>query len=678
MHHLLRRAALGASLTLAVPTALAEPARARSGVETQFVDPKVPATQDFYRHVNGKWLDQTAIPPDQARWGSFSVATEQSRAAIRELLEAAQKDASAAPGSERKKIGDYFKSFMDEARLESLGMTPLQPELLRIDAIKTKADLAAYFARNGRIDVSAPFLPIVHQDNRDATKYVVDLVQEGLGLPDRDYYLKDEPKLKATRTAYRAHVEKMLTLAGAAHAAQDADALLALETELARVQWTKVENRDPIKTYNKVPLAELAKMAPGFDWKRYLAEAGIADKVSYLIVSQPSYQTKLAGIVEATPLPVWQAYLRWHLIAARAPLLSKKFVDENFAFYGTALRDVPANEPRWKRGVNAVEAGMGEALGKLYVEQHFPASSKARMEALVANLLAAYKQSIDGLDWMGPATKKEAQAKLAKFTPKIGYPKTWRDYGKLAIKPDDLVGNVERADAFEYQRNIDKLGKPIDRDEWGMTPQTVNAYYNPELNEIVFPAAILVPPFFDAAADDAVNYGGIGAVIGHEISHGFDDQGSQYDGLGNLRDWWTAEDHTHFAAKTKALIAQYGHYEAVKGFPVNGELTLGENIADNSGLAIALKAYRLSLAGKPSPTIDGLTGEQRLFMGWAQVWRGKTREAEAVRRIKVDPHSPPEFRARGAVSNQDAFFESFGVKPTDGMWQPPGQRVHIW
>ncbi|MGZ3184220.1 MAG: M13 family metallopeptidase, partial [Telluria sp.] len=434
----------------------------------------------------------------------------------------------------------------------------------------------------------------------------------------------------------------------------------------------------PIKAYNKVNLADLNTVAPGFDWKTWLDASGLSGKATYVIVGQPTYLKSFMQVANDTSLDTWKAYLSMHLIDSYAGYLNKAFVDERFDFYGKTLSGVKEIEPRWKRGVGAVERAEGESLGKLYVAEYFPAERKARMEALVKNLLAAYKESINHLDWMSPATKKEAQAKLAKFTPKIGYPNKWKDYSALVVSRDDLVGNVMRARIWAADYEINKLGKPIDRDEWGMTPQTINAYYNPEMNEIVFPAAILQPPFFDAKADDAVNYGGIGAVIGHEISHGFDDQGSQYDGNGNLRDWWTAEDHKNFAAKTKALVEQYNAFEPVKGYHVNGALTLGENIADNSGLAIAYKAYHLSLKGKKAPVIDGLTGEQRLYMGWAQVWRAKTREAATIQRVKVDPHSPEEFRANGTVKNQPGFYEAFGVKEGDKMYLAPKDRVIIW
>jgi len=651
----------------------------QSGIETQYIDNKVRAQDDFYRHVNGKWLDTIEIPADRARWGSFYELYETAQQHLRQLIEDAAQDQQHQPGSESQKIGDLYNSFMDEAKLDQLGLTPLQKEFARIDAITDKQQIPALIAHLASIGVDTPYVPYVHQDNKDSTRYVFDLYQSGLGLPDRDYYLKpDDEKLSDALHKYQTHITTMLSMAGDRDAATKASSIVALETALAKVQWTKVENRDPVKLYNKVALADLPTIAPGYNWNAYLGEAGVTGKTDYLIVSQPSYITGFNQALQKTPLPVWKAYFRWHLLSDYAPYLSKRFVDEDFAFSGTALRGVPENEPRWKRGVKAVEQSIGEGLGKLYVARYFPPSSKARMEELVGNLLKAYRQSINTLDWMSPATKQQAQAKLAKFTPKIGYPNKWRDYSSLIIVPGDLVGNIMRAQSFEYQRDINKLGNPIDREEWEMTPQTVNAYYNPEKNEIVFPAAILQPPFFNPIADDAVNYGGIGAVIGHEISHGFDDQGSQYDGDGNLRDWWTADDHEKFKARTQQLVAQYNAYEPVPGYHVNGELTLGENIADNSGLAIAYKAYELSLKGKAPPVIDNMTGEQRLFMGWAQVWRGKSRENEQIRLIKVDPHSPASVRGTAPLKNQSAFFDAFTIRPGDKMWVPPDQRVTIW
>jgi putative endopeptidase len=444
------------------------------------------------------------------------------------------------------------------------------------------------------------------------------------------------------------------------------------------VQWSKVELRDPVKRYNKVELAKLGELTPGYDWKSALGAANVAGKVDYVIVGQPSYLSGFNQVLEKTDLATWKSYFEWHLLASYAEFLSKDFVDADFAFFETVLKGVPENEPRWKTGVATVNSVLGEAVGKEYVAKHFPAERKARMEELVQNLLVAYKDSIDTLDWMGPETKKEAQAKLAKFRPKIGYPSKWRDYSALTVKQDDLVGNMMRARQFAYNRSINKLGKPIDREEWGMTPQTVNAYYSSTMNEIVFPASILQPPFFDMRADDAVNYGAIGAVIGHEISHGFDDKGSQSDGDGNLREWWTKEDRAKFQAKADMLVKQYSGYSPLKGYNVNGELTLGENIGDNSGVAIAYKAYKLSLGGKPAPVIDGLTGDQRFFMGFGQVWRMKMREAQQIVQVKTDPHSPGQFRANGTMMNQPAFYEAFGVKEGDKMYLAPKDRVTIW
>ena len=650
----------------------------RTGVATDYIDPSVRAQDDFFTYLNGKWIKSTEIPADKSSWGSFAKLRDDTQPVLRAIIEksAASKPANA---TDAQRIGDFYASFMDEAKLEQLGLTPLNAELAKIAALKDKSELPALLAHLGQIGVTVPFDFGIHQDAKDSTKYVADIGQGGLGMPDRDYYLKaDDKKLADARAKYQVHVEKMLALAGEKDAAAKARAIVAFETELAKVQWTKVENRDPVKTYNKVMLADLATTAPGFNWQAWLDAAGIAPKTTYVIVSQPSYLKAFTGVANQTSLDTWKAYLQLHLIEGYASYLSKPYVDERFSFYGTTLSGVTEMEPRWKRGVSAVERTEGEALGKLYVEQNFPAERKARMEALVANLLAAYKDSINKLDWMSPATKKEAQAKLAKFTPKIGYPNKWKDYSALVIARDDLVGNVMRSRVVESNRELNKLGKPIDRDEWGMTPQTVNAYYNPELNEIVFPASILQPPFFDANADDAVNYGGIGAVIGHEISHGFDDQGAQYDGDGNLRDWWTAADHKNFAAKTKMLVNQYNGYSPLPGYNVNGELTLGENIADNSGLAIAYKAYKISLKGKPAPVINGLTGDQRFYMGWGQVWRVKMREAQQVVQVKTDPHSPGQFRANGTLMNQPAFYSAFGVKQGDKMYLAPSERVIIW
>jgi len=659
---------------------VATPQPLTSGIQLSHVDPAVRPQDDLYRHINGKWLDTVEIPADKARYGSFYELADSAEAQLRNIVDALQGDGKTISDADAIKVRDLYASFMNEAQLETLGLQPLQSEFERIDKLESKTAVTAYMAYALQQGVDAPIVPYIHQDNRDSTKYAVDFAQSGLGLPDRDYYLKDGEgaTYKKIREAYRQHIATMFSLASIADSQKIADSILKLETDLARVQWDKVTNRDPIKTYNKFLLAELPKLTSGIDWSTYLQAVGTKNKVDYVLISQPSYVTAYARILNKESLETWKVYLKWQWLSAYAQYLSKPFVEASFAFNGTVLRDIPQDRPRWKRGLAVVEAAIGEALGKLYVAKYFPAESKQRMQALVQNLMTAYQQSINTLDWMSDATKQAAQDKLSKFTVKIGYPDQWRDYSKLQIKADDLVGNIMRAQQFEYQRNINKLGGPIDRNEWGMTPQTVNAYYNPELNEIVFPAAILQPPFFNVLADDAVNYGGIGAVIGHEISHGFDDQGSQYDGDGNLRDWWTKQDHEKFASKTKALIKQYSAYEPVKGYRINGELTLGENIADNSGLAIAYKAYQLSLNDQPAPVMDEMTGDQRFYAGWAQVWRSKSREKEAIRLLTVDPHSPAAYRAWGATVNQESFYKVFEVTPNDKMYLAPEQRVSIW
>jgi predicted metalloendopeptidase len=656
-------------------TAAMRPAPMASGVDTEYVDPNVRPQDDLYRHLNGKWLDTFALPPDKGSYGSFTLINDATQEQLRTLVEGLN---AAAPSPDARKLADLYVSFMDEPRLETLGLTPLAADFAVIDALADRRDLAALIARFNRTSVGAPYDFGIDPDPKDSTRYAVTLTQTGLSLPDRDYYLKNDAKFADVRAKFLVHVEKMLGMAGDANARRSAAEILKLETAMAELQWTRVANRDPEKTYNKTALAELHRLMPGYDWQRYLEETGLAGKIDYVIVRQPSYFTGLDKLLGDTPLAVWKSYLKWHELSSAAPYLSKAFVDERFAFSGTVLRGIPQNRPRWKRGMDLLDGAMGEAIGRLYVDRYFPPQNKARMEALVANLLEAYRRDIDTLDWMSAQTKKGARAKLAKLVTKIGYPNSWRDYGDLNVIRDDLWGNVVRASEFEYRRGINKLARPIDRNEWFMTPQTVNAYYNPVMNEIVFPAAILQPPFFDARADDAVNYGGIVAVIGHEVSHGFDDQGSQYDADGNLRDWFTQEDHAKFAARTKALVAQYDAYEPVPGYHVNGELTLGENIGDNSGLALAYKAYQLALAGNAAPVIDGFTGEQRFFLGWVQVWRGKVREDQAIEAIKVDPHAPPAVRGTAPLVNQAGFYAAFDVKPGDKMYLPPDQRVTIW
>jgi putative endopeptidase len=673
----LRVAGFAVALLAAFPAPAAESAGRAAGIDRPSFDAGVRAQDDLFRHVNGGWLKATAMPADKAYIGSFDSIDEKIKEQLRALIEtaAAQRDSADA-----RRIGDLYTSFIDEAGVEKAGLASLADEMASIDAVATPNELAAALGRLTRLGANMPIGLDIDQDARNAERYVPQIGQAGLGLPDRDYYLvADDAKFREVREKYAAYLTRLFELSHASgDAAATAQAVIGLETALAKGQWTRVESRDPVKTYNRVDLAALAPLAPGLDWPVWLGATGLAGKTGDVVVAQPSYLGALAAQLSATPLPVWKAYLRAHLLESYAAYLSKDFVDARFAFTGTALNGQTENMPRWKRGIAIVDASEGEALGKLYVDRYFSAESKARMEKLVANLLAAYRDSIDALDWMSPATKKEAQAKLALLTPKIGYPKRWIDYATLEIRKDDLAGNVKRARAFEYARNLAKLGKPVDRDEWGITPQTVNAYYNPTLNEIVFPASVLQPLLFDPGADDAVNYGAIGAIIGHEISHGFDDQGSQFDGTGNLREWWTADDRARFDAKTKTLVAQYSAFSPFAGYSVNGELTLGENIADNSGLEIAYKAYHRSLGGKPAPVIDDTSGDERFFYGFAQAFRGKVRDAALLSQIKSDPHSPDEFRVNGAVRNHPAFYATFGVKPGDGLYLPPERRVSIW
>ena len=663
-----------ATVTLGACSKPAQPAA--SGVELANFDRGVRPQDDFYRHVNGTWLKNTEIPADKARYGAFIKLIDDSEARLRTIIEESANKADKKAGSDEQKVGDLYASFMDEAKLEELGLKPLQPELDRIAAVKDKQDLPKLMAHLSRIGAPVPINGYVNQDAKDPTQYIFYVVQSGLGLPDRDFYLSDDAKFKEIRAAYVAHMGKMLALAGEPRPEAAAKAVMELETALAKSQWSRVDSRDRDKTYNKFALKDINELTPGFDFAGLLKEMGITNDAA--IVMQPSAHTGFAEQLKQRPLPVWQTYLKWHLLRAYAPALSKPFVEENFAFYEKTLRGQQEIRPRWKRAVSAVESSLGESLGKIYVERHFPPEAKARMETLVRNLTKAYEQSIRSLDWMSEDTRQQALAKLAKFTPKIGYPNKWRDYTSLSIKREDLAGNLMRSAEFEHAYELNKLGKPIDRDEWHMTPQTVNAYYNPGLNEIVFPAAILQPPFFNLEADDAVNYGGIGAVIAHEIGHGFDDQGSKYDGDGRLQSWWTAEDRQRFEERTRMLIAQYDQYEPIPGQKVNGALTIGENIGDLGGASIALKAYHLSLKGKPAQTLDGYTGDQRFFIGFAQIWRDKMRDQAMLERIKTDPHSPSEFRCNGPLVNVPEFYAAFDVKEGDKMYLAPEKRVKIW
>jgi putative endopeptidase len=646
-----------------------------SGIERANFDPSVRPQDDLFRAVNGAWLAKTEIPADRAAYGAFTALIDQAEKDVRAIVEqcAAAKDAPA--GSEQQKIGDLYASFMDAQRAEQLGIQPIAGTLESIDRIESKADLVRVMAELARQGVHGFFGQGVGPDAKHSDCNILELGQAGLGLPDRDYYL--DGKYADKLAAYRVHVARMLSLAKVAHARWLAAEIVAFETLLAEDQWSKVACRDNIKTYNRKTREELARLAPGFDWSGYLDAVGAA-AAREVIVAQPSYFTAAAKMFDEVPLATWQAWLKWRVIQHYASVLNQELVDANFAFYGATLRGIPQNRPRWKRAVAAVETSLGEAVGKLYVQEHFSPQAKARMDTMVQNVIASYRQAFQELDWLSPQTKKEALAKLDTFNPKIGYPKRWRDYSALQIARDDLVGNLRRAAAFEWNRDLAKLGKPVDRDEWSMTPQTVNAYYMPNMNAIVFPAAILQPPFFNPAADDAVNYGGIGAVIGHETGHGFDDQGSKWNGAGNLADWWTPKDRAEFDRRSGALADQFSQFEPFPGFKVNGRLTLGENSADLAGLTIAYAAYHRSLGGKEAPVIDGLTGDQRFFMGWAQVWRGKYRKDELKNRLLTDPHSPSEYRANGTARNVAGFYSAFDVKPGDKMYLPPQRRVKIW
>ena len=653
------------------PAVPGKPTYGSFGVDLAGRDTAVQPGDDFFDYANGGWYKATEIPADKAAYGMFNVLDDLSRERTRTILEEAAK----RPGD---KIGDYYTSYMDQAAIDAKGIAPVQPWLDRIAAAKSKDELVrtmAYLSRRG-----VPNLVgfVVGQDDKAPDTYVIGFTQGGIGLPDRDYYLKDDAKLVAVRTAYQAHQAQMLTLSGvpAAQAQARAAAVYGLEKDVAQVHWTRVDSRDADKTYNQWTAADFATKAPGFPWATYMTAVG-APTMPFYLVSQPSALTGEAAVFARTPLPVLQDMMRLRVMRSYASYLPKPIDDANFAFYGTTLQGVPQQQVRWKRAVGVVSNGMGEAIGQQYVARYFPPESKAAMDQLVKNIIAAMGTRLDNLAWMAPETKVKAKAKLAAFTPKIGYPNTWRDYSALQINRGDLVANVAAANEFEFNRNLHKLGQPIDRGEWGMTPMTINAYANPTMNEIVFPAAILQAPFFDPKADPAVNYGGIGAVIGHELSHHFDDQGRKYDATGKLTDWWTAKDVEQFKKFTDALVAQYDAYEPIPGQHVQGALTLGENIADLAGLTVALDAYHRSLGGKPAPVIDGITGDQRFYYGWAQVWRDKTREAALRSQLLSDPHSPGHQRVL-TVRNLDPWYAAFKVQPGQKLFLTPEQRVRIW
>ncbi|PJK24084.1 M13 family metallopeptidase [Mycolicibacterium goodii] len=653
----------------------------KSGIDLTHVDPQTRPQDDLFGHVNGRWLTEYEIPADRATDGAFRLLYDRAEEQIRDLITEAAAS-GAAEGTDEQRIGDLYASFMDSETIAERGLQPLLDELALIDAAPDADALAAVLGGLQRTGVGGGAGVYVDTDSKDSTRYLLHMGQSGIGLPDESYF-RDEQHAEIL-AGYPVHIAKMFGLvygddfAGADTAAR----IVALESKIAAAHWDVVKRRDADLTYNLRRFADLPTEAPGFDWAGWIRGLGTTpDTVAEVVVRQPDYLTAFAALWASEDLEDWKAWARWRVIHARAGLLTDELVAEDFAFYGRTLSGTEQIRDRWKRAVSVVENLMGDALGKLYVQRHFPPEAKARMDELVANLREAYRVSINELEWMTPETRAKALAKLDKFTPKIGYPARWRDYSAVVIKRDDLYGNYRRGYIVNSDRELNKLGGPVDRDEWFMTPQTVNAYYNPGMNEIVFPAAILQPPFFDAEADDAANYGGIGAVIGHEIGHGFDDQGAKYDGDGNLVDWWTDADRAEFGARTKALIEQYEQFTPRGLDPshhVNGAFTVGENIGDLGGLSIALLAYKLSLKGGKAPVIDGLTGVQRVFFGWAQVWRTKSREAEAIRRLAVDPHSPPEFRCNGVVRNLDDFYEAFDVGADDGLYLEPERRVRIW
>jgi len=658
---------------LLAPAARAEP---RSGIDTSAIDRTVPPQQDFWQFANGKWLASTPIPADRAGWDTFSEVRERTQGQLRSAIESIDPNDRDHP--ERRKLADLYASFMDEAGVDRAGLASLQPILSKVHALRDKAELPAMFAELARLSVRIPFALGISPDEHDATVYVAHLRQGRLGLPDRDYYLKNDTHFVAMRAAYRAHIAKLFALAGEGGGEAAADGIIALETSLANLQWTRVQNRDPQKTYNKTEVAALPGLVARDDLPSYLAAAGVGQDISNVIVAQPSYFAGLEAVFRDTPLETFKAYLVYNLLSAYSPYLSAPFADEDFAFELHALRGVPEIQPRWKRAVATVDRALGFDLGKVYVERYFPSDAKARAETMIANLIAVYREGIATLDWMGAATRGQALKKLEAIVPMIAYPVKSRDYTALDIQSSDLAGNVMRARRFDYAYWMDKLGKKVDRVEWFTTPQTVNAFYSSSRNQIVFPAGILQPPFFDATADDAANYGAIGSVIGHEISHAFDDQGSQFDGEGNLRNWWTKDDRERFEKQTHTLVAQYDAFAPLPGYHVNGALTLGENAADNAGLAIAVRAYRLARKGCPAPVIDGFSGEQRLFISFAQIWHEKLREAARIERLKVDPHSPGQSRANGSLRNQSSFVEAFDVKPGDAMYLPKDERISLW
>ncbi len=648
-----------------------------SGIEMQNIDTSVRPQDDFYLYVNGGWLKTHEIPPEKTAIGAFYDLRDKADEDVRAIIEdvAGRKDLK--PGTDEQKVADLYRSWMDVERLNALGLKPIEADLAAIDALADASAVAAWLGRQQARGGPTALHFYVGVDAKDSERYAAHVWQGGLGLPDRDYYLEDSPRKQELRQKYVQHIERMLGLLGLDDTARRAQQVMAFETAIARLHWTRVQSRDSEKRYNKFSLQALKAQAPEFDWQAWLTALGVPG-LDEIIVNQPDFVLGFGKLLAETDMDTVRNWLRWQLLEDSAHVLSEDIDKANFEFYGKVLSGQQERKPRWKRGVRVVNRTLGEVIGKLYVARHFKPEAKARMQELVENLRKAYAKSIDELEWMSPETKARAKAKLAAFTPKVGYPDRWEDYSALEIRADDLLGNLRRAAAVEHGKDLEKIGQPIRTWEWGMTPQTVNAYYSPTRNEIVFPAAILQPPFFNMEADDAVNYGGIGAVIGHEMGHGFDDQGSRYDGDGNLQNWWTEQDLEEFRQRTARLVEQYNGYYPFPDVHVNGELTLGENIGDLAGVTIALKAYRMALNGQEAPVIDGLTGMQRFFMGYAQIWRNKMREEALRNRLTTDPHSPGHYRANGPLSNVPEFYQTFDVQPGDEMYIPPEKRVKIW
>jgi putative endopeptidase len=644
------------------------------GLDLSSRDTSVKPGDDFYRYADGHWDDSHHIPPDRTRWGSFEELGELSEQRVRTIVEGLPADAPA--GSVAQKVGDYYRAYLDTAAIERLGLAPARAGLEAIAAARTSEDVARLMGRPD-LGLDAPLRVGMTTDQKNPDRYIVSITQSGLGMPDRDYYLKDDAVYAGLRDKYRAHIERMLTLAGDQEAAAEAQSILDLETSMAKLHWPIAKRRDRELTYNLRTRAELDQLTPGLPWGAWLGADGLDGQKEFVVRELDAVQA-LGSLLASVPVDRWRSYLRYHYLASSAEVLPRAFDDEAFGFYGRALHGQEQQLDRWKRAVHAIDRDLGEAVGELYVQRYFPPASKRKMLELVENLRASYAERIGRLEWMTPATRKVALEKLAAFRPKIGYPDKWRDYSALTIVKGDAFGNATSGALFDWQRRVWRMGSPTDRGEWGMTPQTINAYYSPTFNEVVFPAAILQPPFFDPNADDAVNYGGIGGVIGHEMGHGFDDQGSKSDAHGVLRTWWLPEDTQAFKARVDRLAAQYDGYVVLPGLNINGRLTLGENIGDLGGLSVAYEAYHRTLHGKPAPVRDGLSGEQRYFLAWAQVWRGLTREEQLRSQVMSNPHSPNHYRVNGVVRNVDAWYQAFDVQPGDKLYLPPAERVHIW